>query len=129
MVILNETDFDIQPLKKRGRAKKTAQFTEHVEKIERAKTLGAEIISENLSHAKTPQVVLDMAWEIVFDFFYRAKNGAVEISELNTLSGIVQKLVSSGEHLLAAEIKSPKKSGGGLDEDCLREIEKKLKLL
>ena len=123
---MNETDSNI--VKKRGRPRKTAEFVEHVEKIERAKTLGAELISENVCREKTPQAVLNMAWEIVFDFFYRAKNEAMEISDLNTLSGIVQKLVSSGGHLLTSESKMPRKSGG-LDEDKLREIEKKLKLL
>lgn len=127
---MSGTDSEAAPAKRRGRPKKAAAFAEHVENIERARRQSEELMEECAAPGKTPHEVLKMAWEIVFDFFYRAKSGTVEISELNTLAGIVQKLVSSSGHLAAADSKGgPKASGAGLTEEGMREIERKLKLL
>ena len=125
---MNGTDSEGAKPARRGRPKKAAALEGQIERIGRAKELSGELISESVDVAKTPQAVLDMAWEIVFDFFLRARRESVDVSELNTLAGVVQKLVSSSGSLASSAQRAPRR-GGGLSEEALGEIERRLKLL
>ncbi len=120
--------------KKRGRPRKEIlkeeNFCAHLEKIKSASAHTKKLIEKSLNEGKTAQASIAAAWELVFDFFCSQKSASFELSELNTLSGIIHKLVASDLAVRSGELKfSEKKSKGGLSESGLKEIEEKLKLL
>lgn len=125
----------MSPLKKTVRKRKTdgkktssasANFETHLEEIKEASAKSLSLIKENISAKQIPQATLSLAWEIVFDIFLKAKERELEAGELNTLSGVLQKLVSAQNSVKSAD---ENKSARGLSEDAIREIEAKLKLL
>lgn len=123
-----------EPKKKRGRPKKSetpdCDFGGHLEHIRKARGRASEIIQTHIDAGKNSQAAIALAWEVVFDFFLNVKNDAVELSELNTLAGVIQKLVSADAASKSGGAeRSEKKGGSGLSEDGIREIERRLKLL
>lgn len=109
------------------KSKTTADFSGHLKRIKDAKNLADKATSETSSIA---EATIEAAWELLFDFFCRTPSENFELSDLNTLSGVIHKLVSSenGAKSKSEKLSEPK-SNGEITEDVLREIEKKLKLL
>ena len=112
----------------KARPRKTIQerksaFAGHLKSLAKARKKTAELIGEKIQNGDTPGAVLDLAWEIVFDHF--CADEGLGVAELNTLAGVVHKLVSSGSSM------KPKKkpAGSGLDENSIREIERRLGML
>ncbi len=97
------------------------KFSKHLEQIRRAKQRSDEICSD-AEMLDTPSASIAAVWEIVFDRLCSTE--VLETSELNTISGIIQKLSSAQTRQLV-----PSQDNNGLSEDTLRKIEAKLKLL
>lgn len=106
------------------------KFYAHLKKLNAARRRTAETIEKYSLEGRMAEAAVSVAWELLFDFF--AKNAAkgLELSELNTLAGVIQKLASGEIKSLstkaAEQAKSPE---SGLSEEGVRRIEQMLKLL
>ena len=107
---------------KSSKSKTAADFSAHLKRIKAAKKLADK--------ASCGKSTIEAAWELLFDFFCRTPSENFELSDLNTLSGVIHKLVSSENGAKAkSSAASEIKPAGEITEDVLRKIEKKLKLL
>ena len=109
----------------------SSEFSEHLKRLQKARSLADKAAKKSASGATAAEAAIGAAWEFLFDFFCRTPAEELELSDLNTLSGVIHKLVSSESGAKAnakkdAEI-SPQK--GGITSEKLRQIEQKLKLL
>ena len=97
------------------------KFSKHLEQIRRAKERSDEICS-SIEILDTQSASIAAIWEIIFDRLCSGDN--LETSELNTISGIIQKLSS-------AQLRQPTSMQRceGLSSDTLKKIEAQLKLL
>ncbi len=112
-------------------ARKGSAFAEHIDKISRARKKADEIIKNSASDIC--QEALDAAWEAVFDWLCASKASGVELADLNTAAGIIQKLASSKNALRKSPYTGPADTGQqtprALTPEELGELEDELKLL
>lgn len=80
-----------------------ANFQKHREQIARAREKTDALLSELSPGHGTARDVIEGAWQLVFDLLCTLDNA--DLSELNTLSGIIQRLMSSNTHIKSLEIK------------------------
>ena len=110
------------------RRRVSPKFYAHLKKLNAARRQTAEIIERHTKGGNMAEAALAVAWELLFDYFAKNASKGLDLSELNTLAGVIQKL-SSGEGR-AVNLKSRESDkGAGLGEDGIREIENMLKLL
>ncbi|MDX8416193.1 hypothetical protein [Intestinicryptomonas porci] len=112
---------------KSSKSKTAADFSAHLKRIKAAKKLADKA---SCGKSTIAEATIEAAWELLFDFFCRTPSENFELSDLNTLSGVIHKLVSSENGAKAkSSAASETKPAGEITEDVLRKIEKKLKLL
>ena len=112
------------------RRRVSPKFYAHLKKLNAARRRTAEIIERHTKDGNMAEAALAVAWELLFDYFAKNASNGLDLAELNTLAGVIQKL-SSGEGR-AVNLKSregDKGASGGLGEEGIREIENMLKLL
>lgn len=112
---------------KSAKSKSAANFSEHLKRIKSAKKFADKAACGKSTMA---EATIEAAWELLFDFFCRTPSENFELSDLNTLSGVIHKLVSSENGAKPKNsAQSEAKPAGEITEEVLRKIEKKLKLL
>ncbi len=106
------------------------KFYAHLKKLNAARRRTAETIEKYSQEGRMAEAAVSVAWELLFDFFAKNASKGLELSELNTLAGVIQKLASGEIKSLstkaAEQAKSPE---SGLSEEGVRRIEQMLKLL
>jgi len=129
-----------------------ANLTQQLKRIKTAKARADEL-TETLSPGhNAAQAVIAIAWEALFDHFCSVDSAGYEISELSTLSSVIQRLISANtaiktleqkieEHLarvedretekqrIADELRRASDTTGGLSAEALADIEAALNLL
>lgn len=103
------------------------KFSKHIEKIRIAKDIACEVTANIRRSGSNAESSINMAWQVLFDYFCRTETEDISLSELNTISGIIQKLVTSNAKNSDSE--GERVASGALSEKTLREIERQLKLL
>ena len=114
--------------KKRSRKKSILTFNEHLERIKLAKQECDSIASHIPLDVRSASIAL--LWEIVFDTL--CNSNELEISDFNTIAGIIQKLASSKvQEIPSAELGVSKVSDAmpTISSEVLAKIEEQLKLL
>lgn len=112
------------------RRRVSPKFYAHLKKLNAARRRTAEIIERHTKNGEMAEAALAVAWELLFDYFAKNAADGLDLAELNTLAGVIQKL-SSGEGRagISKNRESDKGAAGGLGEEGIREIESMLKLL
>ena len=105
------------------------EFAAHLKRLKRARRLADKASSDKSS--TMAEATIEAAWELLFDLFYRTEPRKFGLADLNTLSGVIHKLVASecGAKANALKFEPPAPSGSGVSAERLREIENRLKLL
>lgn len=106
------------------------KFYAHLKKLNAARRRTAETIEKYSLEGRMAEAAVSVAWELLFDFFAKNASKGLELSELNTLAGVIQKLASGEIKSLSTkateQVKNPE---SGLSEEGVRRIEQMLKLL
>lgn len=97
-------------------------------KIKRARRAADEGAAKCAAESGAAGAAIGAVWEILFDYFCRTPPSEFALSDINTVSGIIHKLVASSSAARAAS-GAPSGRAGGLSEGTLSEIERRLKLL
>ncbi|MBO7521389.1 MAG: hypothetical protein J6T16_04020 [Opitutales bacterium] len=107
------------------------EFSSHLNRLKKARKLAGNAAKKSAAGATAAEEAIGAAWEFLFDFFCRTDAGELELSDLNTISGVIHKLVSSESGAKANSKKDAENSAkkGGITGEKLRQIEQKLKLL
>ncbi len=113
--------------KKRAKILPKNSFAEHIERIKSAKSLSDSVVSRVPLNARAASVAL--LWEIVFDIL--CNSSELDISDFNTVAGIIQKLASSrvSEIPTSDFVRVSDNRDIGLSPETLAKIEEQLKLL
>ena len=108
-----------------------SEFSSHLKRLKKARRLADSAAKKSGGCATVAEVTIEAAWELLFDFFCRTPACELELSDLNTLSGVIHKLVSSesGAKANAQKFGEFRAQSGGITGEKLRQIEQKLKLL
>lgn len=129
-------------------------FEDHLQRIQTAKKQTDAILSTVAPGYADAETVIRAAWESIFDQLCNKDTAPTELSQLNTLAGIIQKLMSSLSQIKTLEMKlhehamkeqtfkqkleSAKQTGEqsslnkeprGLTPEALKRIEEELNLL
>ncbi len=101
-------------------------FSAHIERIKEAKELSDSVSAKIPLDTRAASVAL--LWEIVFDVL--CNSAELDISDFNTVAGIIQKLASAR----VSEIPTSESRSGGITDcsisaETLAKIEEQLKLL
>lgn len=114
--------------KKTARKKSTSTFSEHLERIKSTKQQ-CDMLAIN-SPLDVRSASITLLWEIVFDTL--CNHNELEISDFNTIAGIIQKLASSRVQEIpsaSAEQSQNTNSDFSISPEILAKIEQQLKLL
>ena len=114
--------------KRTARKKSTSTFSEHLERIKSAKQQ-CDMLAIN-SPLDVRSASITLLWEIVFDTL--CNHNELEISDFNTIAGIIQKLASSRVQEIpsaSAEQSQNANSDFSISPEILAKIEQQLKLL
>ena len=114
--------------KKSARKKSKTTFDEHLERIKLAKQQCDEIALNTPLDVRSASVAL--LWEIVFDTL--CNRAELDISDFNTIAGIIQKLASSRVQDIPTshyEQSKDANSDVAISPEILAKIEQQLKLL
>lgn len=109
----------------------TPKFYGHLKKLALARRKTAEVLEKCSKEGRLAEAAVSVAWELLFDLFALKAAKGLELSELNTLAGIIQKL-AAGEGAaksLSQKLPDAQNKTCGLSEDGVRQIEEMLKLL
>lgn len=131
---------------------KDSAFNMHLDRIRTAKRRADSYLEVwNPGHSAA-EAALAVSWEALFDRLCTEPSGELSLSDLNTLSGVIQKLTGSQNQIKTLELKvreqqikeeeyherkeelkrklrQAKEKKQGLTEEALKEIEKELSLL
>ena len=107
------------------------EFASHLKRLKRARRLADKASKKSDKTSTMAEATIEAAWELLFDLFYRTEPRKFGLADLNTLSGVIHKLVASEcgakANALKFEAQAPRESG--VSAERLREIENRLKLL
>lgn len=107
------------------------KFYAHLKKLTLARRQTADVLEKYSNQGRLAEAAVSVAWELLFDYFTKNASKGLELSELNTLAGVIQKL-ASGEgtaKTISQKLGDSKNQDSGLSEDGVRQIEEMLKLL
>lgn len=125
-------------------------FKKHLDRIRTAKQEADQMLELLSPGHNAAEAVLGIAWELLFDLV--CQHDSIELSELNTLSAVIHKLISGNTQLKSLELKMREDTrkeiefqnkkreiektlseiqskNNGITQDTLQKIESQLKLL
>ncbi len=113
--------------KKSAKVVSKNSFASHIERIKEAKSLSDSVIASVPLNARAASVAL--LWEIVFDIL--CNSSELDISDFNTVAGIIQKLASSRVSEIPSidSVRPSENRDVVLSPETLAKIEEQLKLL
>ncbi len=98
-------------------------FDDYISKMKKAKASSEELIAPYAKEDKS-SIVINLIWDAIFDYFCRSDKEEISPTNLNTLAGVVQKLLASSKDSQPKE-----RDSGSISPQALAEIEDKLNLL
>ncbi|MFI3291736.1 MAG: hypothetical protein R3Y46_07660 [Opitutales bacterium] len=98
-------------------------FANYIENIKKARIASQDLVASCEKEEKS-SMIINLIWEAIFDYFCRVDKDEISPTNLNTLAGVVQKLLST-----AKDIPNKDKDSGSITAQALAEIEDKLNLL
>ncbi len=101
----------------------STRFSAHIERIKASKQ-AADDIATRVAPMDVAEASVALLWEIVFD--YLCSLSEVSSSEINAMSGVVQKLASVSRAGVGGTSRG---NGGVIDKELIEKIEEQLKLL
>ncbi|MDR0351765.1 MAG: hypothetical protein LBH49_03975 [Puniceicoccales bacterium] len=103
----------------------------HLDKIKYAKRNSGMILDSLAISSSIASASLARIWQILFDLL--CKSDEISVSDLNTLSGVIQKLFACHSNMCSMEQSKHDEQNTdikqSLPEDAIEAIEKQLKLL
>jgi hypothetical protein len=116
--------------------KHTRTFRKYLDRMQMAQTHSQNILRQWSPSCETIQASLACAWEIFFDTLQHQEE--ISLTDLNTISGIIQKLSSCHSQISTLESKNRHESNGDetfampetqLSQEIIEMIEQQLQLL